>query len=121
MMKKIAPVFLALASCGGIYGGTGQTSAGDALVSEYRSDMAARADIITVTKPGAWVCTMSRELKPTGKSTLNWTVPVTCNNGLTGTSTWVASFYASEITATFALSNGERGSVTHQFAPKPDF
>jgi hypothetical protein len=104
----------ALSGCAMQIGGSGQTTRGAPLVS--RLDFA--SDLVTLTatiqSPEGWACSATlRDGEGTGRGVTK-SAPMTCTNGATGNSVWVIQNHPTDITITFALNNGEKGSVRHR-------
>lgn len=103
-----------LAACGpNTTGGSGQLSDGTPLIGTLTGSISEARSDLTVSSPGRWTCKGSYTHAAFDGTTTK--VPLTCDNGLTGTGTVVFQKFAASFVMAFSLSSSERGQVTFSF------
>lgn len=102
---------VSLAGCEATRGGAGQTTTGQPVVAEIRQD-ANLQQSFTITSVSGWQCkgVLTKEQRNDHtKSVL--TVPLTCNNGVRGTSLVSIDRFRGQLDINFRLANGTTGNV----------
>ena len=117
MMSGLLVGLLAqLPACTPPVGGNGSTSDGRPLVATLTFGDDLMSMTSTIVSPDGWSCTTTHNDRA-GPDHVTHTVikvPMTCSDGVSGTSLWSRTINPLTITISFALPNGRTGSVRHQ-------
>ena len=103
---------LILSACEVTRGGSGTTTSGEPVVAEVRQNSSLQQSF-TITSVVGWQCTgvlTSQQRNNAVASVIE--VPLTCNNGVTGTSLVSVDRWKGTADINFRLSNGTIGSAT---------
>lgn len=91
-------------------GGTGETGQGAPISGLVTVDQINQLNRVDIISPAGWQCSSTFGLSET-PGVMTRTVPLSCNNGQTGTLVLTGNQFQQQIVGTFQLSNGINGRV----------
>lgn len=107
-----AAMAMALAACEPFAtGGAGQTSDGQPVSGSYTFDPADRMITVQILSPAGWSC-QSRFERTGDPSVVTRSVPLTCDDGRTGTIVLTLNQFQEQVVGSFQIRGGASGQVT---------